>query len=110
MKNLNTLEKNNLDSITIYNIIWDRRLFDSNLKEEITLKFVELIGFDEEKCNINSKYFEFFKNYLQDKDKDRCVDNFSFFVTGKDGLNYKSHETILKDDNSLNAKGKNIFQ
>ena len=57
MKNLITIDKNNLYSITIYDIIWDRGIFDSNLKDKITLKFEGLIGFDINKHNL---YIDFY--------------------------------------------------
>ena len=109
MKNLITIDKNNLYSITIYNIIWVRGIFDSNLKDKITLKFEGLIGFDINKYNTHFYYLEFIKNYFDDKDKDLYIDDFSYYVTGKDGFNYISDETNSKDDNSLNVNKKNSF-
>lgn len=109
MKNLTTLEKNNLDSITIYNIILDQIEYYSNLNQKIAYNFIEIIGFDKDKCKIHSYYIEFFKSYLKDNNKDYSIDSFSFYVTGKDGFDYISDETKKNDTNSLNVNKKNIF-
>jgi hypothetical protein len=107
---LTTLKTDNIDYISINNILWNGIRSDWNPSQEFLLYINDLHQFDFDICNSHKHIYKFLKKYLEENHSCQnhyFVDDFSYAIKGKDGLNYKSDETIKKDCNSLKIINKN---
>ncbi len=103
-QNLTTLKTYNIDYILIYNILWNGIRSDWNHSKEFVLNINDLYHFEIDNCSSHHHIYKFLKKYLEENhscENHYFIDDFSYKIIGKDGLDYQSEETIKKDCNSL---------